>query len=83
MIRQTVYVVRKDGLYLLSYQLSEIREFDSTGRLADVYTCVWGEGRKGARAFQSMSQALAVMKMVDADGVDSGFAEVNKPWATA
>ena len=76
MSKQTEYVVRKDGLYLLNYQLSEIREFDSTGQLADVYTCVWGDGRKGAKAFKSKSQALAVMKMVDADNVDSVFAEV-------
>ena len=77
MSKQTVYVVRKDGLYLLSYQLSEIREFDSTGRLADVYTCIWGESSMGARAFRHMARARAVMNMVDGDAVEEILAEVN------
>lgn len=77
MIRQTVYVVRKNGLYLLSYQLSEIREFDSTGALADVYTCLWGNSRQGAKAFQSRATALYMMKAVDGDAVVEILAEVN------
>ena len=76
MSKKIVYVIRKDGLFLNSYQLSGIREFDDHGKLANVYTCIWGESRKGAKAFKHKAKALDVMNKVDADGVEEVLTEV-------
>lgn len=77
MSRKTVYVVRKNGLYLMSYRKSDIREFDGHGKLTDVYTGVYGDGRKGAKAFKHKAMALEVMRMIDGDSVEEVFAEVD------
>lgn len=77
MSKKIVYVVRKDGLFLVSYRLSDIREFDGKGKLAEVYTCVWGESRKGARAFQHKAKAQEVMHLVLADGIEEVVTEVD------
>lgn len=77
MSRKQVYVVRKDGLYLISYRKSDIREFDGRGKLTDVYTDVYGESRKSAKAFTHKAMALEVMRMIDGDGIEEVFAEVD------
>ena len=76
MSKKFVYVIHKDGLYLLSYRVSGIKEFDGSGKLADVYTCVWGTGRKGARAFQHKTAAEEMARQLEADGVESVLTEV-------
>lgn len=77
MSKKTVYVVRKDGLYLISYQKSDIREFNNNGILADVYTDVYGENRNGAKAFEHSAMAEEVMRLIDGDAVEVVFAEVD------
>ena len=71
-----VYVIRKDGMYLIGYSLSSIKEFDSHGNLMPVYTCVWGDRRKGAKAFNSKARANEVRKMIGADDIERMLAEV-------
>lgn len=77
MSRKTVYVVRKDGLYLISYRKSDIREFDKYGKMTDVYTGVYGDSRKGAKAFTHKAMALEVMRMIGGDAIEEVFAEVD------
>lgn len=76
MSRQFMYVIRKDGLYLLGLQQSGIREIDSSGVLVDVYTCIWGNDRSCAKAFQHRKAAEEIAKQLDADGVESFLTEV-------
>ena len=77
MSRKTAYVVRKDGWYLASYQLSDIREFDRNGHLAEVYIGVYVEGKKGARMFTNMNKAMEVKRLIDGDAVESVLTEVD------
>lgn len=77
MSKKLVYVVRKDGLYLISYRKSGIREFNGHGKLTDVYTGVYGESRKGAKAFEHKAMALEVMQMLGGDTVEEVYAEVD------
>lgn len=77
MSRKTVYVVRKDGRYLASYQLSDIREFDSNGHIANVYTGVYVEGKTGARMFTEKSKAMEVKRLIEGDAVESVETEVD------
>jgi len=71
-----VYVIRKDGMYLIGYSLSSIKEFDSHGNLMPVYTCVWGDRRTGAKAFNSKARANEVRRMIGGDDVEKMLAEV-------
>lgn len=77
MSKKTVYVVRKDGLFLISYCKSDIREFNGQGILTDVYTGVYGESRKGAKAFTHKAMALEVMRMIGGDAIEEVYAEVD------
>lgn len=77
MSKKLVYVVRKDGLYLISYRKSGIREFDSHGKLTDVYTGVYGESGKGVKVFKQKAMALEVMRMISGDAVEEVYAEVD------
>ena len=71
-----VYVVRKDGMYLIGYRLSNIVEFDSHGKLMPVYTCVWGDKRKGAKAYAGKNKAAQICEMLGADDIERIVAEV-------
>lgn len=77
MSKKSVYVVRKDGRYLASYQLSDIREFDKNGHIAEVYTGVYVDGKKGARMFTNMNKAMGVKRLIDGDAVESVVTEVD------
>jgi hypothetical protein len=77
MSRKTVYVVRKDGLYLMSYRKSDIREFDKNGHIANVYTGVYVEGKKGARMFTNMNKVMELKRLIDGDAVESVLTEVD------
>ena len=70
-------MVRKDGRYLANYQLSDIREFDSNGHIANVYTGVYVDGKKGARMFTKKSKATEVKRLIDGDAVESVETEVD------
>lgn len=77
-MKKLSYVIRKDGMYLLNYQPSTIREFDKEGNLSDMYTCLWGEGTSGAKIFTNRAHAQEIKKVIDADAVEEVLAEVDK-----
>lgn len=76
MSKTMAYVIHKDSLYLHGYQKSDIREFDRNGKLSDVYTGIWATGMNGAKVYKHKLAAQEMARQLDADGVDSVFAEV-------
>ena len=79
-MKKLAYIIRKDGQYLLNYQPSNIREFDKNGNLTDVYTCLWGDDKRGAKTFMNRARAREIKKMIDADAVEEVVAEVDDYW---
>ena len=51
-----MYLIRKDGLWLMGFQASGIREFVD-GNLTEVLTCVWGNDISGAKGYEHEVQA--------------------------
>ena len=58
-----MYLIRKDGLWLLLYQTTGIKEMLDGGKLTEVYTCVWGNDITGAKAFEYEVQADVYAKL--------------------
>ena len=57
-----MYLIRKDGLWLLGFQPSTIREFVK-GELTDVYTAIWGTDIQAAKGYEHESQAKTYAKL--------------------
>jgi len=53
-----MYLVKKDGLWLLGFQRTGLREFVN-GKLTDVYTAVWGSDIRDAKGWEYRVQADA------------------------
>ena len=51
-----MYLIRKDGLWLLGYKASGIREFVN-GQLTDMLTCIWGNDISAAKGYEHEVQA--------------------------
>lgn len=51
-----MYLIRKDGLWLLGYKASGIREFVN-GQLTEVFTCIWGNDISAAKGYEHEAQA--------------------------
>ena len=51
-----MYLIRKDGLWLMGFGATGVREFVG-GKLKDVYTCVWGDDARAAKAYEHRLQA--------------------------
>ena len=58
-----MYLIRKDGLWLLLYQSTGIKEILDGGKLTEVFTCVWGNDITGAKAFEHEVQAEVYAKL--------------------
>ncbi|MBQ6373073.1 MAG: hypothetical protein IJJ45_01155 [Clostridia bacterium] len=53
-----MYLIKKDGLWLLGFQQTGVREFVN-GKLTDVYTSVWGSDIHDAKGWEHKIQAEA------------------------
>lgn len=61
-----MYLIRKDGLWLLGFKPSSIREFVD-GKLTDVLTCIWGNDISAAKAYQHEVQAKVYADLFGGD----------------
>ncbi len=53
-----MYLIRKDGLWLMGFKTTGVREFVN-GKLTDVFTCVWGSDIHDAKGWEHEVQAEA------------------------
>lgn len=51
-----MYLIRKEGLWLIGHRPSEIKEFVN-GQLADVQTAIWGSDRRDAKTYAVRASA--------------------------
>ena len=51
-----MYLIRKDGLWLLGFRASGIRELVN-GKLTEVMTCIWGNDLSAAKGYEGKAQA--------------------------
>lgn len=70
-----MYMIRKDGLWLLGYKASGIKEFVK-GVLTEVYTCVWGSDTHDAKGYEFEVQAQIY---ADLFGGEVVFVPVKRP----
>ena len=61
-----MYILSKDGLWLLAYQTSGHKEIIGDGSLVDVPTCLWGGNGRDAMTFESLYLAEHIAKIVGA-----------------
>ena len=57
-----MYVIQKDGLYLMGIYPMGIKEFMPNGKLEDVGTCIWGNDITAAKSFEHISSAKQYAK---------------------
>lgn len=57
-----MYLIRKDGLWLLGFQPSGIREFVN-GTLKEVLTAIWGNDIRDAKPYEHEQTARAYAKL--------------------
>lgn len=62
-----MWLIRKDGLWLMGYQASGIEEFLGNGQLVSMPTCVHGDRREDAMAFDEEFKARNLAKLLGAD----------------
>lgn len=61
-----MYLIRKDGLWLLGYKASGIREFVN-GQLTEVLTCIWGNDISAAKGYEHEVQAKVYADLFGGD----------------
>ena len=61
-----MYLIRKDGLWLLGFQPRGIREFVN-GTLTEVYTAIWGSDIHDAKGYEYEEQARAYADLFGGD----------------
>ena len=59
-----MYIVRKDGLYLIGYQSMGIQEILVEGKLSDILTAIWSNSKKDAHLFDSRALAVTLADML-------------------
>ena len=52
-----MYIIKKDGLYLMAYQYNGIKEYDSKGNYIDVPTGYYSADRRDAQVFNDTALA--------------------------
>jgi len=52
-----MYIIKKDGLYLMAYQYNGIREFDAKGNYTDIPTGYYSADRRDAQVFDNTALA--------------------------
>lgn len=55
-----MFVIKKDGLYLVNYQYMGIREMDMDGKYANIPTGVYSSNIRDAMAFKDGQMAIKV-----------------------
>lgn len=58
-----MYIIKKDGLYLIGYQSMGIQEILAEGKLSDILTAIWSNNKKDAHLFESVTLALTLADM--------------------
>lgn len=48
-----MYIIKKDGLYLMGYKPSGLTEYDKNGKPQEVYTGIWGTDKHDAIPFDN------------------------------
>lgn len=64
-----MYLIQKDGLWLLGFQPSTIREFVN-GKLMNIYTGLWGSNKRDARIFDNKTTAETYADMVGGEVIE-------------
>lgn len=59
-----MYLIAKDGMWLVGYQPSDCKEYMSDGTLKQVYTCVYSMRREDAMPFTSAALAKDLAKRI-------------------
>lgn len=67
MNKALAYMIRKDGLWLIGYQASGIKEYLGDGRLVNVPTCIYGDRRDDAMTFDEEYKARNLAQLLGAD----------------
>ena len=62
-----MWLIRKDGLWLMAYQASGIEEFLGNGQLVSMPTCIYSMRQEDAMAFYEEFKARNLANMLGAD----------------
>lgn len=62
-----MWLIRKDGMWLMGYQASGIEEFMRDGKLASIPTCLYSERREDAMLFDAEFTARNLANLIGAD----------------
>ena len=62
-----MWLIRKDGMWLMGYQASGIREFLGNGHLASVPTCIYSAKLQDAMPFEDETMARNLAQLLGAD----------------
>ena len=65
-----MYIIKKDGMYLMGYQPSGLTEYDKDGIPHEVYTCVWGTNKYDAQVFDDLASTKGLLKMIDGQVIE-------------
>lgn len=60
-----MYIIKKDGMYLIGYHPSGLTEYDRDGRPQQVFTCVWSNNKHDAMPFDNRAFAEVFSDMID------------------
>ena len=55
-----MWLIKRDGLYLMGYQPSGCREIMGNGKMTDILTGAWGSSIRDAKPFDNSYVALAI-----------------------
>ena len=64
-----MYLIRKDGMWLMNYQPSGCKEILGGGTFESIYTCLWGDRKQDAKPFEHDYEAKALAKRLGAEVV--------------
>lgn len=62
-----MWLIRKDGMWLMGYRASGIEEFMRDGKLASIPTCLYSERREDAMIFDAELMARNLASLIGAD----------------
>lgn len=63
----TLWTIRRDGLWLVTWQSTGVREFLGDGRLVSIPTCIYSADRRDAKIFDSELRAREVAAVIGGD----------------
>lgn len=62
-----MYIIKKDGMYLMGYRPSGLTEYDKHGNPTPVYTGIWCSNRRDAKVFDNESFAKTFAGMISGE----------------